>query len=204
MKVRAQWTWLWIIWISCLVGACRGGQSGANARGPDVQRTSELRSSARDLFAFSARDLEGHEQPLARYRGQVALVVNTASECGFTPQYAGLESLYRRYRDRGFVVLGFPSDDFGGQEPGTEAEIAAFTRTQFGVTFPLFSKVHADEENASGVFAMLGHALGFPKWNFHKYLVDRQGRPIAAFSSWTEPESRELRAAVEEALGAKP
>ena len=135
-----------------------------------------------------------------RHAGQVLLVVNTASKCGFTPQYAGLEELYAAHKDEGFVVLGFPCNQFGGQEPGSSAQIAAFCSTKFHVSFPMFEKVDVKGEKQSPVYAFLTKRLGVPAWNFHKYLVGKDGKVIAAFPSDVAPESRELRAALEAAL----
>jgi glutathione peroxidase len=139
---------------------------------------------------------------LADFEGQVLLVVNTASECGHTPQYAGLESLYRQYKDRGFAVLGFPSNDFGGQEPGTEAEIKAFCSAKYDVTFPLFQKVKTTGAGQSAVYAFLTAKEPPPKWNFHKYLVGKNGEVIRSFGHRVKPDDAELRAAIDAALAA--
>ena len=153
------------------------------------------------LHDISATTIDGETQSLADYKGKVLLVVNTASQCGSTPQYAGLEGLWRHYRDRGLVVLGFPSNDFGGQEPGGEAEIKTFCSTMFKVSFPLFSKVHVRGDEQSPVYRFLTADYGEPKWNFHKYLVGRDGKVIKAFPTAIAPEDPTLRAAVEAALG---
>jgi glutathione peroxidase len=153
------------------------------------------------LHDISATTIDGETQSLADYKGKVVLVVNTASECGSTPQYAGLEGLWRHYRDRGLVVLGFPSNDFGAQEPGTEAEIKAFCTTKFHVSFPMFAKVKVLGDGQSPVFRFLSADYGEPKWNFYKYLIDRDGRVIKTFSNAVAPEDQALRAAVEAALG---
>lgn len=142
---------------------------------------------------------------LASFKGNVVLIVNTASKCGFTQQYAGLEELHKRYQGRGFSVLGFPSNDFAEQEPGTDAEIATFCTKKFGVTFPLFPKSHVTGDAISPVFAFLTarapEALkGKIKWNFEKFLVDRNGHPIARFGSFTGPSNPALVKAIEEAL----
>ncbi|HVO29318.1 MAG TPA: glutathione peroxidase, partial [bacterium] len=120
---------------------------------------------------LTANSLDGKPVKMSDYKGKVLLVVNTASECGFTPQYAGLEKLYEDYKDRGVVVLGFPSNDFGGQEPGTPAQIRAFCDTKYHVQFPLFEKVKTKGAGQSPVYAFLTKGHGEPKWNFHKYLV---------------------------------
>jgi glutathione peroxidase len=154
------------------------------------------------LHEISATTIDGATQSLADYKGKVVLVVNTASECGSTPQYAGLEGLWRHYRERGLVVLGFPSNDFGGQEPGSEAEIKTFCSTKYKVSFPLFAKVKVKGEGQAPVYRFLTADYGEPKWNFHKYLVDRNGKVIKAFATGIAPEDAALRAAVEAALDA--
>lgn len=135
---------------------------------------------------------------LCQHGGKVVLVVNTASECGYTPQYDGLEKLYRRYRDRGFVVLAFPANDFGGQEPGSNKQIGQFCQVNYGITFPLFAKSAVVGANANGLFRQLAARTGqAPKWNFHKYLIDKSGQHIAAFDSAVEPEDRRLTSQIE-------
>jgi glutathione peroxidase len=156
------------------------------------------------LLDLSARRLGGSEEPLARYRGEVLLIVNTASECGYTPQYAGLQALYERYRENKFNVLGFPSNDFGEQEPGDDRQIGAFCKSNYGVEFPMFSKVRVVGADAHPVYAYLT-ALPKPiggavEWNFQKYLVDRNGNVVARFESDTEPDDPALVAAVERLL----
>jgi glutathione peroxidase len=155
------------------------------------------------LSDFSATTLEGDEQTLSAYAGRVALVVNTASECGFTPQFAGLEELYERYADQGLVVLGFPCNQFGGQEPGTAAEIGAFCQRNYGVTFPMFAKVDVNGDAEHPLWTWLksekGGLLGNRiKWNFTKFLVGRDGAVIERFSPQTEP--ADLGTAIEKAL----
>jgi glutathione peroxidase len=135
------------------------------------------------------------------YRGKVILVVNTASKCGFTPQYEGLEALYRKYRDRGLVVLGFPSNDFMNQDPGSEAEIAAFCRLTYSVEFPMFEKVSVKKGAAAPIFERLAAAgAAYPKWNFYKYLIGRDGNLVDYYSSVTSPESGKLISAIEKLL----
>jgi glutathione peroxidase len=156
------------------------------------------------LYDLSAQTLDGAPAPLADYRGKVLLIVNTASQCGFTPQYAGLEALYRRFKDRGLVVLGFPCNQFGGQEPGDAAEIARFCSLTYDVTFPMFGKVDVNGPNAHPLFAWLKHEkrglLGSEaiKWNFTKFLVDRDGRVVKRFGPGDKPE--DIAAAVEPLL----
>jgi len=154
------------------------------------------------IHAFQVQTLDGKPFDLAQYKGKVLLVVNTASECGFTPQYAGLEKLSKDYAAKGLVVLGFPSNDFGGQEPGDAQQIQAFCTKNYGVTFPLFEKVVTKSGPAqSPVFAYLGSATGkLPGWNFCKYLVGKDGKPIAFYSSTTKPNDKDLAAAIDKAL----
>ena len=157
------------------------------------------------LSDFTARTLTGEEQSLADYAGRVVLVVNTASRCGLTPQYTGLEALYQEHRDDGFVVLGFPCNQFGGQEPGTEGEIKTFCETRFGVTFPMFAKVDVNGDAAHPLWKWLkdekGGLLGFDaiKWNFTKFLVGRDGKVIKRYAPTDKPES--IAADIEAALG---
>ena len=147
-----------------------------------------------NTFDFTARSITGTDTPLATWRGQVCLLVNVASACGFTPQYAGLEVLYRRYKDRGFAVLGFPCDQFGQQEPANEAAILEFCTSTYDVTFPLFAKIEVNGAAAHPLFAYLKHErpglLGTEgiKWNFTKFLVDRLGRVRERFAPGATPE----------------
>jgi glutathione peroxidase len=152
------------------------------------------------LYDLNVTTLEGQPQPLAAYQGKVVLVVNVASECGFTPQYTGLEKLYEDYKDKGFVLLGFPSNDFGAQEPGDAKQIRSFCSTKFHVTFPMFEKIKTKGPGQSPVYALLSASKGEPKWNFHKYLVGKDGQVIEAFPSKVTPESPELRSAIDAAL----
>lgn len=141
------------------------------------------------------------ETSLCQYSGKVLLVVNTASQCGYTPQYQGLEKLYRRYKDRGLVVLGFPSNDFGGQEPGSAKEIARFCEINYGVSFPMFAKTRVASEGGNPLYDRLARAAASrPQWNFHKYLVDRRGEKVLAFPSNVAPEDRRFIAEIERLL----
>jgi len=158
----------------------------------------------KELLDLSARRLAGSEESLSRYRGEVLLIVNTASECGYTPQYAGLQALYERYRESKFNVLGFPSNDFGEQEPGDDRQIGAFCKSNYGVEFPMFSKVRVLGADAHPVYAYLTSLPkpigGAVEWNFQKYLVDRNGNVVARFESDTEPDDPALVAALERLL----
>jgi len=151
--------------------------------------------------------LDGKPVDLASYRGKAMLIVNVASNCGYTPQYEGLEKLYREYKNRGLVVIGIPSNDFGGQEPGTAEEIRAFCDTRYGVTFPMMAKVHAKGPDIAPIYETLTKRTeeklrGEVRWNFTKFLVDPAGVPVARFDSKVEPLSQEIVAAVEAVLPA--
>ena len=147
----------------------------------------------------------GKSESLCQYRGKVVLIVNTASYCGYTHQYEGLEALYRKYKSRGLVVLGFPTNDFGGQEPGTNHEIAEFCRLTYGVEFPMFEKSTAKSIKLNPLYALLIERTGqSPQWNFHKYLIDRDGVQVTSFGSRIEPDDRALVGALEKLLFAKP
>ena len=160
-----------------------------------------MHTGAGSLYDLKLARLSGEPADLSAYKGKVTLVVNVASQCGFTPQYAGLETLYRDLAPKGFAILGFPSNDFGGQEPGTAEEIGQFCQRNYGVTFPMFAKVvtraGADQ---SPVYTFLGESGSLPQWNFSKYIVDKDGKVAAFFPSRVAPDAPELRAAIEKAL----
>jgi len=149
------------------------------------------------VYDFTARRLDGSEQPLSDYRGQVLLIVNTASQCGFTPQYAGLEALYEKLHGRGLTILGFPCNQFGSQEPGNEAAIGAFCEKNYGVTFPMFAKIAVNGPDAHPLYRYLKDAkpglMGTEaiKWNFTKFLIGRDGEPVARYAPQTKPEDLE-------------
>ena len=157
------------------------------------------------VYDFKAKGIDGKEVSLSQYSGKPLLIVNVASQCGFTPQYEGLEKLYEKYRDRGFFVLGFPCNQFGAQEPGSESDIKTFCELNFGVKFPLFSKIDVNGDHTHPLYEFLKKAqpgvLGSEaiKWNFTKFLVDRQGNPVKRYGSAEKPESIEKD--IEEAIG---
>jgi len=157
------------------------------------------------LLQFTFNRLQtGESQSLCQFQGKVLLIVNTASYCGNTPQYEGLEALYRKYKDRGLVVVGFPSNDFGNQEPGSNKEIAEFCRTTYGVEFPMFEKSTVKSVGANPLFAELTTRTGnAPHWNFHKYVVDRTGTRVTSFSDSVKPDARDLVVLVERLLAEK-
>jgi glutathione peroxidase len=159
-----------------------------------------------NIFDFQANLLDGTPADLSQWRGKVILIVNTASECGFTPQYAGLEQLYREFKDRGLVVLGFPCNQFGKQEPGSEAQIGAFCTDKFGVTFPMFAKIDVNGDQAHPLYKFLKQqapgVLGTEgiKWNFTKFLIDKDGSVFKRYAPQTKPE--EIAGDIERLLGA--
>ncbi len=159
------------------------------------------------VLDIPVKDIEGRDTSLKAYEGKVLLVVNVASQCGLTPQYEGLQSLYDKYKDKGLVVLGFPCNDFGAQEPGTNEEIKFFCTSNYKVTFPMFDKVHVKGASQHPLYkALTGKEGAFPgdvKWNFGKFLIGRDGKPLHRFEPGTEPNDADLLKAVEEALTAK-
>jgi len=173
--------------------AAAGSDAGADA-------DAGARSADRGVLRGTYTRLDGRRDDLARYRGDVVLVVNTATACGYTPQFEGLEALYRERRSDGLVVLGFPANDFAGQEPRSDDEIAEFCKANYGVTFPMFSKTVVTGQGANPLFRRLSAAVGAPEWNFNKYLVDRDGKVVARFGAGTEPDATELVERVEALL----
>ena len=166
--------------------------------------SSAAESSCPAILNHKFANLSDEPVSLCQFSGILVLVVNTASECGYTPQYDGLEKLYRRYRDKGFVVLGFPANDFGAQEPGSNKAIAQFCRVNYGITFPVFAKTSVVGTNANPLFRALAAKTGKPpQWNFHKYLLDQRGQPVAVFESAVEPEDRRVTAQIEKLLAAR-
>jgi glutathione peroxidase len=164
---------------------------------------------ASSVHEFTLAAIDGTPTPLANYKGKVMLVVNVASQCGYTYQYEGLQALYVKYKDQGLVVTGFPANNFGEQEPGSNAEIGAFCKSKFGVTFPMFAKISVAGKDKAPLYQFLTDRTANPKtggeipWNFTKYLVDCNGKVLARFDAPVEPESEELTSAIERALAAK-
>ena len=159
------------------------------------------------LYDIPLKNIDGQPTSLTAYKGKVLLIVNVASKCGYTPQYAGLEALQEKYKDKGLVVLGFPCNQFGGQEPGTNEEIKQFCSSKYQVTFPLFDKIDVNGPHRHQLYTMLaGEGSPFPgdiKWNFSKFLIGRDGKILKRFESKVKPDSPELVQAVETALAAK-
>ena len=166
-----------------------------------------IAASAESLYDIKLKDIDGKDTTLAAYKGKAVLVVNVASKCGYTKQYAGLETMYKKYKDQGFAVLGFPCNQFGGQEPGTNEQIKEFCSGKFSVTFPLFDKIEVNGANRHPFYvALAGKDSPFPgdiKWNFNKFLIGRDGKILNRFDSKVAPESEELTKAVEAVLVAK-
>ena len=160
-----------------------------------------------DIYSFKAKDIDGVERSLSEFAGKVLLIVNVASKCGFTPQYKGLEALYQKYKERGFVVLGFPANDFGRQEPGTDAEIKSFCSTTYGVTFPMFSKISVKGKDIHPLYDFLTGKETNPQhfgkigWNFTKFLIDRKGTIVDRFDSKHDPMGDRVPRVVIAALG---
>jgi glutathione peroxidase len=162
------------------------------------------RAATSSFYDLKTSYLDGKPADLGMFRGKVTLVVNVASKCGFTPQYEGLEKLHRELAPKGFAVLGFPSNDFGGQEPGTAQEIAQFCKLTYDVTFPMFAKlVTKPGPEQSPIYKWLGTSGSLPAWNFSKYIIGKDGQIVAFFPSAVTPESQELRGAIAKALAAK-
>ena len=162
--------------------------------------------AASSVHEFTLDAINGTPAPLANFKGKVLLVVNVASQCGYTYQYEALQALYVKYKDQGFVIAGFPANNFGGQEPGSNAEIGAFCKSKFGVTFPMYSKISVAGKDKAPLYQFLTDKAANPKtggeiqWNFTKFLVDRDGKVIARFEPAVEPQSKEVVSAVEAAL----
>ncbi|HTV25713.1 MAG TPA: glutathione peroxidase [Polyangiaceae bacterium] len=154
------------------------------------------------IHSFTMKRLDGTETSLSAWDGKVLLVVNTASKCGYTPQYQGLQELHTKYGERGFEVLGFPSNDFGGQEPGSAEEISNFCISMYSVNFPMFEKTKVVGDGRTPLYTLLSDAYGPPKWNFHKYLIDKHGHPVQAWESKVTPGSPEIASAIEAQLAA--
>ena len=181
----------------------------SNAKNEPPKGTSDQRSAATEstmaenIHELTMNRLDGKAEKLDVYKGKVALVVNTASECGYTPQYEGLEKLYEELSGKDFVVLGFPSNEFGKQEPGSSEEIRAFCQKNYGVTFPMFEKIETKGAGATPLYKLLAaKGGGEPKWNFHKYLVGKNGQVIKGYPSSVAPDSAELRKDIDAALAA--
>jgi glutathione peroxidase len=169
--------------------------------------SSLMMAQEKSIYDFTMRSIDGQQVSLNSYKGKVVLLVNVASRCGFTPQYAGLEALYGKYKDRGLVIVGIPANNFAQQEPGTDAEIKKFCSTKYNVSFPMMSKVSVLGEDKTPLYVFLTDKSENPqiggeiKWNFTKFVFDRNGKPVARFEPKVTPDSPEVAAAIESALG---
>ncbi|MEQ1642529.1 MAG: glutathione peroxidase [Pyrinomonadaceae bacterium] len=163
----------------------------------------------KSVYEFAMKDIDGKEIKLDAYKDKVVMIVNVASKCGYTSQYGGMEAIYKKYKDQGLIVLGFPANNFMGQEPGTEKEIKEFCSTKYGVTFPMFSKISVTGADQHPLYTYLTSKESNPEfagdisWNFNKFIVDRNGKIVARFGSKDKPESQAVTAAVEKYLAAK-
>ncbi|HEY1403928.1 MAG TPA: glutathione peroxidase [Pyrinomonadaceae bacterium] len=172
-------------------------KAGANSVG---------KGTGRSVYDFTLKNSKGQDVKLEEFRGKVVMIVNVASKCGYTPQYEGLQKIYERYRDQGFTILGFPANNFGAQEPGTNEEIEKFCRINYGVTFPVFSKISVKGDDKHPLYKYLTEKESNPefageiKWNFNKFLVGRDGRIVARFDSADKPEDAKVTQAIEQAI----
>lgn len=182
--------------------------SEESAMSTNAAISSAAGGNAGSIYNFAMKDIDGQDVKLADYKGKVVMIVNVASKCGFTPQYKGLEALYLKYKERGLVILGFPANDFLRQEPGTEKDIKAFCTLNYGVTFPMFSKIKVTGKDRHPLYQYLTGVDTNPQfagditWNFNKFLIGRDGKIINRFGSRTAPEDESIIKAVESALGA--
>ena len=219
MRLREAGLCAWgLVWLAIATGCGQemGPQSAdkphvlpAETSAVTAGAPAEKEAPAARIYGFVMDDIRGKPVSLADFEGKVLLIVNVASKCGFTPQYAGLQALYEKYGDDGLVVLGFPANNFKNQEPGTNAEIKAFCRTNYGVTFPMFAKISVKGDDKAPLYAYLTEGVedeslrGEIGWNFTKFLVDRHGRILARFDSRVTPDSEEVQNAVAAAIAAQ-
>lgn len=187
-----------------LLTACSTNAAEQPTTPKENTKMSTATASTKSIHDFTLKSIDGQEIKLDSYKGKVALLVNVASRCGYTPQYEGLQALYTKYKDQGFVVLGFPANNFGSQEPGSNEEIKTFCSTKYNVTFPMFAKISVKGADIHPLYQYLTSTeAGFGgevQWNFGKFLVDKNGKVIARFASGDEPESKQITQAIEQAL----
>ena len=199
MPIRAN---TWVNWLLCSATALLATSAAAQSSAPTAPASAAPIATCPPILKHTFNRLQDEApQNLCQYAGKVILMVNTASFCGFTNQYEGLEALYAKYQSKGLVVLGFPSNDFGQQEPGNNKEIADFCFNTYAVKFPMFAKSVVSGPQRSALYAQLAQATGTtPKWNFYKYLIDRSGKVVDSYSSMTTPQSKSLVADIEKLL----
>ncbi len=192
--------------LSLCIGFAAAGACALWLMAEPAAGNAQAKKSMKSIYDIPVKTIDGKATTLGEYKGKVLLIVNVASKCGYTPQYEGLEKIYKQYQTKGFTVLGFPANNFGGQEPGTEAEIVTFCSTNYGVTFPMFSKLSAKGADIHPLYKFLTEKETNPnfagdiKWNFNKFLIDKNGNPIARFDSADKPESPKVTQAIEQAL----
>jgi len=163
-------------------------------------RAQETATTQPSILSYTVKDIDGNDKNLADYKGKAVLIVNVASKCGYTPQYKGLEALYNKYKDQGLVVIGFPANNFKGQEPGSNEQIKQFCTEKYGVTFPMMSKISVKGEDQHPLYKQLTGAKGEVTWNFNKFLIDRNGNLVEHFDSKVKPDDAKLTSAIEAAL----
>jgi glutathione peroxidase len=185
--------------LGCAVAFAGCGSDAGAAPLPAAAAAASTGAGGNVLRGVYSR-LNGARDDIGHYRGRVVLVVNTATECGFTPQFDGLEKLYRKLKGKGLVLLGFPANDFAGQEPRSNKDIATFCKNNYGVSFPMFAKTHVIGSHKNPLYTRLTAAAGAPEWNFNKYLLDRRGRVVARYTQNTEPLAGELVARIKKLL----
>ena len=190
MKTKLAWVMFAVI----------GGAVFAIAASSRANDKTETATVANSIYDFTLKNIDGKETSLGDYRGKALLVVNVASRCGYTPQYEGLEKLYLKYKDRGLVVVGFPANNFMGQEPGTNEEIKTFCSRNYNVTFPMYAKISVKGDDKHPLYEYLTQTGGDVKWNFTKFLVGKEGKVIGRFEPGVTPESAEIAGAIEKAL----
>jgi glutathione peroxidase len=199
-------TWVKISLVA-VVAAVTAGIALAYWYGMVFNPTPSAAVNVASVYDFTLKDIDGNDVRLDKYKGNVVMIVNTASRCGYTPQYQGLQKIYDKYKDRGFVVLGFPANNFMGQEPGTEKEIKEFCTLKYNVSFPMFSKISVTGTDQHPLYGYLTNKKTNPEfggdisWNFNKFLIDRQGKPVGRFGSKDKPEDQHVTDAIEKNLG---
>src|SRR5262245_53740172 len=192
-----------VLVVAAALAACGGGEDPADESGQPAADSAATKPKQAGVLAGTLPLLNGDPQALVEYRDDVVLVVNTASECGFSPQFETLEQLYREKRDQGFVILGFPADDIVGQEPRSNDEIAEYCRANFGVSFPMFAKSNVVDDPVNPLFVSLAETLGAPTYNFNKYLLAPGGRPVERYDQYTEPDDPALTSRIDALLAAR-
>lgn len=194
---------IFITFLSFLVLSCSKNETEEFSGKKNINIEGENKRLGKNIYDISVKNMDGETVRLSEYKDKVLMIVNVASKCGYTPQYEGLENIYQKYKDKGFVILAFPCNDFGEQEPGTNDEIRTFCENKYSVTFPLFDKIHVLGENKSELYDMLinnSEPSGDIGWNFEKFLIDKNGNIAGRFKSKVKPESDEITGRIEEEL----